>query len=230
VRGYDASPVDFADWRGIAERTSAGSWLDDVRTLLWRDALGPANALLFVAAALGASVAWRERAALRWPLACAFAVQVGAACGWLGGIGTALPRMLALPAAFMGPFAAMAAGRAWNAAPQRWMRAALAAAAILCAVSWWNDGTRNAQTSVRYVRPEIALARALVERAGRPVRVVPRRGLGTRKRHDGCEALQGVSDLRQGTDFACDGWPGADALATEITAEWDADTRTYTFP
>ena len=62
--------------------------------------------------------------------------------------------------------------------------------------------------------------------------VVPRPKAGTRARHDGCEVIQGISDMVEGEDFYCASWVDSEQ-AMELysqcggTLRYDDVTQAY---
>jgi hypothetical protein len=167
----------------------------------------------------GLALALRERRPGAGLLALLLGSQLGALVFWMAGLETATVRMLAIPGVLLGIFATLALarlcerGRGWTAT------AALLAAG---SAAWYvRDGWRDARGAVEAVRPEVELLQQL-EGCGPDCRLElhPRRGLGTRDRHDGCEIVQGLSQRLHGRDLWCANWPGSPTAPPTHRATW----------
>jgi hypothetical protein len=200
--GYEASPVDFADWNGLTERFRLEAWKADLARLgkmvvqsggLWWMSLGVVGLVV------------TRRSGLAWVLAGAAAVQSALVVAWVAGIEGAFSRMLILPVVLSGVLAAAALGRAAGRWPFVAGPLALVLLAGQLAVSASDVGRRGRMERMNIV-PELKAAGEIAKCAGCTWWVVPRRKLGTRARHDGCEVLQGLGPLDHGRQFWCGPW------------------------
>lgn len=211
AEGHAASPVDFADWNGLGERFRLDAWMADV--------------VRFVGQALstGAIVLWAAAPFARGRgaglLGAWLGLQLLATLGWIAGLETATLRMQVVPAALAGTLAAVAAGRAWDRLDANWGRPLLVVGAFAFAGFGLRAALDLARTEAGRVRHEVEAldqVRAICPDCRWTIR--PRRGLGTRDRHDGCEIIQGISTLRHGVDFTCEAWGDpADPAAGRLT-------------
>lgn len=228
VEGARASPANFADWQGIDERFRLASWLSDVGEAGWK-LVGCGGAIWLLLAAVGT---WRlRRQGIVLLLAAIGAVQVGATMGWLAGIEVTFTRMLVLPVSVVLPLAAVGGatllGRLHAAAGRDLPAPALVAAAAVAVSMHTYDAWQRLHNENGRTRFEAKLLPEFAACAGCTWWIEPRRGLGTRDRHDGCEVVQGISDLRHGVDFWCAPWvEGAEATtraaSTSGTMRWAA--------
>lgn len=211
AEGYAASPVDFADWKGLGDRFRLDAWTADVVRFLGQ-ALATGALPLWAAAPFA-----RGRGA--GLLGAWFGLQLLATLAWIAGLETATLRMQVIPAALAGTLAAVAAGRAWARLDGTWGRPLLLVGAFAFAGFGLRAALNLARIEAARVRPEVEALDQL--RATCPDcrwTIRPRRGLGTRHRHDGCEVLQGISTLRHRVDFTCEAWGDpADPGAGQIT-------------
>jgi hypothetical protein len=226
VEGYHASPVSFADWEGLSERFTLGGWFDDVYMFAYRVS-NSAGGVWVVAAAI---YAWLDR---RSPLALLIAAicasQIGITMVWVAGLEVSTSRMVVIPvviAAVLGSALAPLVVRV-----RRLMYLLPVGLAVLLAIGL-EDAQRRMRVENSRVRYERAALRLMAECPGCVWWVLPRSGLGTRARHDGCEIIQGISDLREGEDFHCAAWVDPDE-AMELysrcggTLRWDSGHRLY---
>lgn len=219
VQGYQPSPVNYADWDGLAERFDLVRYLDSLSRFV-AQAWWSGGWVLF---ALGLVGMWLlRRQGLGRLLIGVFAVQVGAVLGWLAGVETAIMRMEVVAGVVLGLFAAAVLGRLW-ARGGAWRATVAVGAVAFGSYGVWAAGGM-ASRSVRSVRWEERLARQMAACEGCEWVVTPRAGLGTRDRHDGCEILQGITGLHAGQGFWCATWPG-EVPAEVAEKAWHATWR-----
>jgi len=218
AQGYAASPVDFADWDGLTERFSSTTLTQSLRKL-GRHATDTWLPALAVLGAAGAALLWRRKAGGLWMVLLLLGLQVTATLGWMIGLETATYRMQAVPGVLLGLLAAGGAGLAL-AGRGRWAPALAALVAIGLAAHFVPQGFDNARRSTRSAKWERKLVVKMARCEGCRWAVKPRRRIGTRKRHDGCEIVQGLGELRAGLDFWCTSWPGTQPFAPTHTARW----------
>jgi hypothetical protein len=215
LTGHAASPTDFADWEGITERFSPAVLGDSLVKLagqVWQTGGG----LIVLAGLVGAADALRRRLRGAVVLALLIAGQAAAVAGWLVGLETAIVRMQVVGGMLAGVFVAVLAGRLWDAGRLRWLLVALAVGG---SAGSFVTAVLLAQRSIASVRWEVSLAEAWAAHPERRWLVIPRAGLGTRSRHDGCEILQGLTERVHGRDFWCQPWVEA-APEGLWRAEW----------
>jgi hypothetical protein len=219
AEGYAASPVDFDDWRGLAERASVDAWVADAARLL-RQSVGSGALVIVGAALVGVVVGWRHPTVRL--LAGVGALQLAAVAGWLVGLESATHRMLVLPVAILGVLAAVAIARLWERVP-KWARLALTTYGAGAGASGLLDAREIVLSEARRLEVDRDLYQQIVSRPACTWRVWPRRGLGTRERHDGCEVIQGQGELRHGAGFWCATWePPPDPRTTcVVDARWE---------
>jgi hypothetical protein len=227
-KGHAFSPVDFDDWEAMEERTTIRSWTHDAGEWLLIEWLSGGFVVLGFAAA-GLATRWRDR----WVgyMALNFGAQLAALAGWLAGLEVATYRMLVVPTLVLMLPGAIGVAWVWERLPKLRVATALGLAAFLGVAGW--EARREASVESRLTAPERNAALLMKRTCEACVwRVLPRRKLGTRDRHDGCEVLQGTTMLRQGIDFACVGWPGHETLKVDAGLYWDGLTyvadRTHT--
>ncbi len=227
IHGYAASPTDFADWNGLVERFRFAAWWADVGNFggrLW----GSGGVVWF---GLGAVALWLHRAdPVARLVAFAAVAQLGITLAWIAGLEVATSRMVVVPVVVAAVLGASAVPWAL-----RWRHAGWALLVVLVASVGVQlvEGRDRVRGEARHFRPEAeALEVMLAECPGCRWWVVPRAGLGSRARHDGCEVLQGISTLRAGREFECARWldeaarPALEA-ATDGSVRWDADKKAY---
>ena len=225
AEGHAASPVNFADWEGLTDRFALEAWLGDVAGLarrLW-------SAGGWVWWSLGCVALWlHRRSSLCWLVAALVAAQLAATLAWVAGLETSTSRMGVVPVVMVAALGASAVP-----ALARWPRSGWALVVALAVLLGFQlvEGRDRMRAETRFFAAE---ANALAEMRRCPGCrwwVIPRRGLGTRARHDGCEVLQGISLLRHGQDFTCSAWVqddrAAQSAATDGTVRWDATAKRY---
>lgn len=216
--GYAPSPVDYADWGGLSERFQLNAWLGDLVTLA-EQAWSSGGLALAVAGVVGGARALRRRAPGAGLVLALLLAQLAVVLGWLAGLETAIVRMQVVPGVLLGLLAAAGLGPLLTASRRRTVAAAVTG--LLLSGLWLRDGMVQARRAAAAFRPERALLDAVAARGlPGPWLLSPRRGLGTRDRHDGCEIVEGISTLRHGLDFHCTTWPGP-APAAALQATWE---------
>lgn len=211
--GFAPSPIDYADWNGLLARIEPAAGLADLADLL-QLALGTgALPLLLLPLLRRRELPARPEVRL---LALLLLSQVLVTLAWMLGLEQPIARMMVVPGTLAGLLAALALAPAAARRP----RLALALGLLVGAL-FLVDGLRRAQAASRAFLPEARLLDAI--EAGEvplPLRLVPRAGLGTRQRHDGCEILLGLSRLRAGEELRCAAWPGGEEGAAASTWTW----------
>lgn len=214
LRGYAASPVDFDDWEGLSERFHVGRWADDVGGFAeqaWAAGLVP----VALASVWGGVVLWRTRRDDALLLGGMLAAQLGITLVWIAGLETPTYRMEAIPGMLVGLGAAVAVADLYDGVSDVRVRRGLQIAVAFLACTQVDESARQARMSVSMVAPERALIREIRSRPGTVWWIEPRADLGTRQRHDSCEALQGLlDDFRHGRDFWCEGWLTPEQIVT----------------
>lgn len=234
LRGFEASPIDFDDWMALDERFSLSDWLWDAGRLArlgwFTGAYG-----LGGAAILGAWVALRARTRGAILLLALTLAQVLATCGWLVGLEVATHRMLTIPTMLCAVLGSIGAAWAWNSYSRPWVRAGFALAIVAQTTVGLAEARREARSESWRTQPERTALRKMEHLPAKRWWIEPRRGLGTRDRHDGCEIFQGISALRHEADFLCALWLRRedDARAAEAretcdgSVIWNRDQDAY---
>jgi hypothetical protein len=202
---HAASPIRYDDWDGLTRRFDLGHYAGSLLRL-GEHALASGSwvwALLLVAGLPGLRGLPSRGPAVF--LGLALAGQLAATAFWLAGLEAATVRMQALPAAFAAVLGLAGLARSRARAPR--LATAFGLGALGFAVYGAQDALSDARRSAALARPERALSAEIAACAPGCFPIVrPRRGLGTRDRHDGCEILQGVSPFLHGRDFWCAPW------------------------
>jgi hypothetical protein len=218
IQSYAASPIDFADWGGITDRFSS---TDLSRTLskLGRHA---ADTWLWLPGALGlvgAGVMWRRKTTGLWIVLLLLGLQLVATLGWMIGLETATYRMQAIPGVLLGLLGASGVGLLLQGRSP-----VLAGIALLLAgatsLHFVPQAHNNAKRATRSVKWEQRLAKKMNACEDCRWAITPRRRIGSRDRHDGCEIIQGLGDFKHGVDFWCTTWPGAAPFSPTHRARW----------
>jgi len=219
IEGHASSPVNFADWEGISTRFDP-QVLSTTLGKLWRHMLDTKGVVLLITGL----IAWfhllrRARPSILL-LGLIFAGQIAALFGWLIGLETATYRMQAIPGVLLGLFVAASGGIIWKHRgwPSKTIITVIGVAAM---VAFTQQGFNNAYRSTRSVRWETRLVEEMESCTDCRYLVKPRKGLGTRNRHDGCEIIQGLGTSIHGDQFWCQLWEDvpADFQATHA-ARW----------
>lgn len=226
--GVAVSPDSFEDWNHLDNHFTP-RWL---RALIWGGWFhlvesGTLFLALPVVVAARAAVrqGWRALPLELAFLAVAFIGQCAAVVGWALSLGNATSRMMVVTGMMLGIPAAMGIAQLWG----RWPVAGRAALAVVgIALTGWSarDGWNEAARHVNYVRWELDLVPDMLACTGDVWGMKPRVNPGPRRRHDGCEVVQGVTHWRAGRDFACLKWGQATPEPTLI-ARWNRTDRRY---
>lgn len=218
AQGYAASPTDFADWGGLTDRFSTH---DLTRTLrkFGRHALDtwlPAVAALGV---IGSGLLAKRRATGLWMILLLLGLQIAATVGWMIGLETATYRMQAVPGVLLGVLAAGGIGAILTDKP-RWISAVVLLACCGLMARFIPQAHNNAKRSTKSVKWERKLVKQMSACESCQWIITPRRRIGTRDRHDGCEIIQGLGAHRHGQDFWCSTWPGTPPFTATHIARW----------
>ncbi len=229
VEGFRASPVSFADWEGIGSRFGDLAWFMHLAHLGQKAWVSGGWVWLVCAAVF----AWRVgRDRLGVFLGAVLISQVLVTLAWMTGLEAAVSRMPVLPICLANVMAAPAAAWMWARIPALPMRGiVLIAGSVFMAQRVEDAGIRVALETV-YRRPEEGALTMMNQCPECVWWVDPIIAIGTRNRHDGCEAVQGMSDMRVGTDFWCAVWldPKEAPLRyaeTDATAEFSHAAGVY---
>lgn len=219
VRGFYPSRVDyFEDWRQLGPRFDPERWIGHVLDLGNMLSQCGGLAVLLVGLA-GAGMCWRARGI---PLASfALAVHIAATLAWVAGLETATQRMLVLPVSLAVLPAAVGGAEVWERVPR--LRTVISAAIVL----WLGLALYVARDTVdrerSRVRPEVMALGRMQACKDCFWWIVPRQGLGSQGRDDGCEILQGMTRMKEGEQFWCAPW--IDGLPATERAKARAQTN-----
>ncbi len=219
---FAASPDSFADWQDLTER-----WTLKRQTRLFRQLWYQGSAAGTPWLVMGLLLAplrrpWSfELRFLLWALA----GQVAALLGWAAALGVTSSRMMVLPSLFLGVMTAAALARRW---PTLGPRGRIVLVLFTVGLSGWTlrDGISDGYKYMRWVHWELPLVASIEACPGDRWAISPRTQKGIRKRHDGCEVVQGLTTLRAGEDFDCLTW-GWGGPPPSLVATWTPETDRY---
>ncbi len=222
---HRASPVNFADWEGLTDRFRVQAWLWDVWRF-WTRAWATGGAFWLILGFVGFIRLRREGTA--WLAAGMFAVQAAATSAWLAGLEVSTSRMLIIPVALASPLASVAAAWIWPFLRRPALYFIATAALTIFSFVEINDAAMRIKHEARRMSGERNVIEEMDRCSGCIWWIEPRRRLGTRERHDGCEAIQGMSSYLHGREFWCAPWvPSIEAASLYATCSgtvrWDGD-------
>lgn len=222
---YMASPDSFSDWNELSSNLNARKVRHLVRQL-WL-MFDSSAAGWFLLAAVPVLTQWRKWDYRHWMLFWAFWGQCAALVGWLFSLGIAFSRMMVLPVMMLAPFSILGFMWAWK----RWKDVLWKRSLFLLALVGMSGWTmRDIYIDIKAFNKHNRWERALVEEInqceGDVWSIYPRIHKGPRARHDGCEVVQGLTNLKAGEDFSCVPWGWGGPTAT-IIANWDDETESY---
>lgn len=222
VHPYQASPDSFADWNDLSGN------------------LKP-RIVSFVAYRLGviteySGTQWlllgvlffpwlKNKSNVHWMLLFTVIGQICATVGWALSLGVAFSRMMitiAIPASMLAVLFLAQLWPRWA----RWKRILLG----IGLVAWTGWTLRDAHVDYKSYSKSLRFEVDLIDLMKRCPNdfwgIDPRKHPGKRNRHDGCEVIQGLSELRAGFDYSCMIWSGPTRPLT-LRASWSEDDRTY---
>ena len=219
---YAASPDSFQDWEGLekkltvsnAKRLFGGLWYESARGGLQWMLVGAVFALR--------SFPWKRE---QWVLTFAFLGQAAATLGWMFSLGVIFSRMTVIPGMVLAIIAAGEVGRRWDRIP-RWAQGGVLVFSGGLASWTMMTAVPDVERMFRTMRFDVELVRTVEACPDEVWSIVPRRHPGPRRRHDGCEVLQGLSNLRAGREFVCEpwGWGGPEPT---LRAVWTREEKAY---
>lgn len=225
---HRASPDSFADWNRLDDNLRPRKLrflADGLRYHLTQSALIWAIPAGVAAAWRWLRRGWRDTPFEAWFLLFAVGGQLAAVTGWAFSLGTTSGRMLVVLGMAGGVLAAVGLSQSWA----KWgRRGRIALLFTAVGTTAWSalDGWNESVTFVNMVRWEIDLARDMSACPGDVWAMNPRTNPGPRRRHDACEVIQGVTELRAGRDFACLKW-GQTQPGPTLIAHWRHPERRY---
>ena len=219
IDNHAASPVHYADWEGLDTRFD-GTALATSIAKLGRLSLKTGGIWLYGLLCPAVVILLRRRVTGTIFFLLIFGGQLVITLAWMTGLETAIIRMHLLPGTLAGLLGAAAVGLMWPTL-KPWVRPVLTLAAIVLAISFGRQGFDNAKISIKSVKHETRLLEKIDRCDDCRFVIRPRTKIGTRDRHDGCEILQGISELRHGDGFWCDRWGDRPSTFTPThTARW----------
>jgi hypothetical protein len=161
----------------------------------------------------------------QWILVFALLGQAAATLGWMFSLGVVFSRMTVIPGMVLAVIAASELSFRWDRFSV-WSKRVLVP--FTCCLLFWTVYTSVAhvQRMFRVMRYDVELVRTVESCPDEVWSIVPRRHPGPRRRHDGCEVLQGLSDLRAGQEFVCEPWDWGGPEAT-LRAVWTSKEKAY---
>ena len=222
---YMASPDSFSDWNELSSNLNPRKARHLLRQL-WL-MFDSSAAGWFLLATIPMLPRWRSWDYRHWMLFWAFWGQCAALIGWLFSLGIAFSRMIVLPVMIMAPFSILGLLWSWNRwKGSLWKRSAFIIGLI--AMSAWTirDIYIDITAFNKHNRWERALVKDIDQCEGDTWSIYPRIHNGPRSRHDGCEVVQGLTNLKAGEDFSCVPWGWGGPMAT-LVANWNDDINSY---
>jgi len=222
---YAASPDSFEDWEGLENKLT---WRNTKRLFEggWYEASNAGLPWVFLGAlfALRSFPRWRVET---WVLVLAFLGQAAATIGWMFSLGLTFSRMAVLPGMVIAVVAAAAVGRRWNPM-RRDVRLALVGTSL--AIAAWSVARTvpDVNRMFRTMRREVEVVRVIESCPEDSWAMRPRKHPGPRRRHDACEVVQGLTNLRAGQDFDCETWNWGGTEPT-MRVEWDRQRKVYVY-
>ena len=219
-------PVSYADWEGLTERFQWATLVDSLLKHLghWQRSGGWLLAVMGGAAVWGSfrSASWTSPPGMKRAILFLLGVlmaQMASTLGWMTGLETATVRMTLVPGILLAVLSAIWLGQVLPTWP-RVIRRLGTIALVFLGLFFASDGWVAAHRANRAVRWERVLVLQMEQCEDCYYEIRPRRGLGTRDRHDGCEILQGISDWQHPKDFYCTTWPGEPIRPPTHRARW----------
>ena len=210
VPSFDPSPINYADWEGMKTRFSWTEYFSDCLSYFRKGFLYGAM-WIWIGALFTIKQAFQKDRWLTVLLLLLLGSQCAAVLGWIAGLETVILRMLIIPTFLLSIFAA-GLSRKWNF---------LYLFLIGFVIFGFQQTKRQTKRNSREFRFERKLARYIEKCSDCQILVLPRKGMGTRDRHDGCEIIQGISNLIHPQDFTCDSWiEDVDKTLFTQQAEW----------
>lgn len=220
---YQASPDSFSDWNQLSENVSSRK-VRHLARQLWL-MFDSSAAGWFLLAVVPMLLRWRKWQLEHWMLFWAFLGQSAALIGWLLSLGVAFSRMMVLPVMLTGALSTV--GMYWFVTKWSDGRRVVVVLSMVGIVAWTlRDVSIDLTAFNKHNRWERALVQDIEVCDGDVWSVYPRIHKGPRSRHDGCEVIQGLTNLRAGQEFNCIqwGWGGPEA---SLIATWNDSTETY---
>lgn len=217
ISSFEPSPINYADWEGIDERFDWNAYLKNC-ILYVQLGLQEGAGSIWIGALFGLKKALQKDLWLSLLLLLLLCSQFAAILGWIAGLETAILRMLVIPTFLLAIF--------FSGLPRKWL--ILPLFSIGFAFLSLKQTFRHIMRNTHIFRFERQLAKTIENCPDCRILVRPRKGMGTRNRHDGCEVLQGVSSLMHPNDFVCDLWENnIDRTLFTHQAKWLPRRRRY---
>ena len=222
---YAASPDSFEDWEGLENKLT---WRNSKRLFIggWYEAANAGLPWICLGAlyALRSFPRWRRET---WILVFAFLGQAAATIGWMFSLGLSFSRMAVVPGMVIAIVAAGSTGPQWVRMGMR-MRLAVVGAWVAIAVWSVTQTVPDIDRMFRTMRREVEVVRVIETCPGDVWAMRPRKHPGPRRRHDACEVVQGLTNLRAGQDFDCETWKWGGPEPT-VRVVWDRQLKVYVY-
>lgn len=222
IHTYQASPDSFEDWNDLSGHLKPRL----VSFVMYRLAVitefSGTNWLL-IGILLFPFI--RNKKSTHWMLLLTALGQICATIGWALSLGVAFSRMMitiALPSAILLSVVLAQRWSNWKL----WKRGILILGIIGWSVWTLRDAYVDYSSYNKGLRFELELIKQMERCPDDYWGVDPRVHPGRRARHDGCEVVQGLSEMRAGYDFSCMIWNGP-TRPISLRASWSKDERTY---
>jgi hypothetical protein len=219
IQGYTASPIHYADWEGLDTRFDWDVLGASIKKF-GRRMLKTGSGWLYAALVPAAVVLLKKKVVGTGFFLLVLGGQLLITVAWMTGLETSIIRMHLLPGTLSGLIAAVAVGIAWPKMGGRLRPLALLAGVALV-IGFGRQGLQNARASLRSVKHEVRLIEKIEQCDDCRFVVRPRKKIGTRDRHDGCEIIQGISAMLHERDFWCLKWgKRPDTFTPTHVARW----------
>ena len=161
----------------------------------------------------------------QWVLWFAFLGQMAATIGWMFSLGVVFSRMTVLPGMVIGVLSAAELGLRWPHLNRlgKWFIALFTMGLMTWTVTFTKPDIDRMFKTMRF---DVELVRVVQGCPDETWSIVPRKHPGPRRRHDGCEVLQGLTNLRAGEEFVCEPWEWGGPEPT-LRAVWSHKSRVY---
>ena len=219
---FAASPDSFEDWEGLENKLTPAN-AKRLFLSLWYEMSRCGLPWIFIGAVFSLT-RWplkREQ----WVLWFAFLGQMAATIGWMFSLGVVFSRMTVLPGMVIGVLSAAELGLRWPHLNRlgKWFIALFTMGLMTWTVTFTKPDIDRMFKTMRF---DVELVRVVEGCPDETWSIVPRKHPGPRRRHDGCEVLQGLTNLRAGEEFVCEPWDWGGPEPT-LRAVWSYKARVY---
>lgn len=222
VHPYKASPDSFADWNDLSGNLKPRI----ISFVAYRLAvITEFSGTQWLLLGLCCFPWLKHKTTVHWMLLLTALGQICATLGWAISLGVGFSRMMitiALPSAVLTVLFLAQKWPEWS----RWKRGVLVGGLVLWTPWTLRDAYVDYSSYSKRLRFEVQLLEVMRRCPDDNWGIDPRKHPGKRERHDGCEVIQGISELRAGFDYSCMIWNGPTRPLT-LRASWSEEERRY---